>query len=89
MREDWFYEHKWTASNRIYPSEGIRTADWKYLRYYDISGNGALAGEQLFKVGADPFEQEDLISDPEHAEIVKKMRRRMEFYYGLEEGKTQ
>ena len=34
-REDFFCEYKWTASHRIYPSEGIRTADWKYLRYYE------------------------------------------------------
>ena len=84
-REDFFYEHKWTASNRIYPSEGIRTADWKYLRYYDISGNGSLVGEQLFKVGTDPFEQDDLIDDPEYASIIEEMRNRVEFYYVLEE----
>jgi len=84
LREDWFYEHKWTASGRIYPSEGIRSADWKYLQYYDKSGDGRLVGEQLFKVKIDPFEQDDLIDQKANAEIVEAMRLRLEFYYSLE-----
>ena len=49
------------------------------------NGDGVLAGEQLFQVRADAFEQGDRINDLQHADVVESMRRRMQFYVDLEE----
>ena len=34
-RTEWFYEHHFRNSNTIAASEGIRTSDWKFIRYID------------------------------------------------------
>lgn len=73
-RTDWFYEHLFRAerANPIAASEGIRTVDWKYIRYIDQRP----AYEQLFDLGADPREEKNLAGAPEFAGRLTQMRLR-------------
>lgn len=70
-REDWFYEHR-TLTNIIPPSEGIRTQDWKYLRWVGVDP----AIEELYDLKRDPLEEHNLASRPEYAQRLATFRER-------------
>jgi arylsulfatase A-like enzyme len=76
-RTDWFYEHTWTADGRIAPSEAVRSAQWKYIRFY---GETPVV-EQLFDLRADPDEVNDRITDPTCAAVLHAMRAKLEAYW--------
>lgn len=75
-REDFYHEFTWTADGRIAPSEGIRSARWKYNRYFSQSP----VVEQLFDLQADPGESVDLSVVPDHAARLDEMRTKVETY---------
>lgn len=50
--------------------EGVRTAAWKYARYKDTEP----AVEEMFDLVADPLEEANLVSSPEHTERLEEMR---------------
>ena len=65
-------EHLWDIEN-IPPSEGVRTRDWKYLRYVRDT-----AIEELYNLRADPHESRNLAGDPGHQETLAALRARLE-----------
>jgi arylsulfatase A-like enzyme len=67
-REEFVCEHLWEVP--IIPaSEGLRTKDWKYFRYrHDMQH------EELYNLKVDPWEKNNLISDPLYQEKLQKMR---------------
>ena len=70
-RDEFFYEHAPVGSvERIPASEALVRKDWKYFYWPDFKV------EQLFHVAADPFEENDLVKDPEHAARLAEMRGR-------------
>ena len=70
-REEFFYEHTPIGSiERIPASEALVRKDWKYFYWPDFKL------EQLFHVAADPFEENDLASDPAQASRLAEMRER-------------
>jgi arylsulfatase A-like enzyme len=75
-REDFYHEFTWAAEGRIAPSEGIRSAQWKYIRY--PSQNPVV--EQLFNLQNDPSETKDLIADPSHSLLLNAMRAKLDAY---------
>jgi len=75
-RTDWFYEHTWTAEGRIAPTEAVRSAEWKYIRY----PNEKPMFEQLFHLMTDPDESTDLIHDPKYAATADFMREKLATY---------
>jgi len=78
-REDWYYEHTYTTQppRRPIPKcEGVRTRQWKYMRYPDTKP----LLEQLFDLTSDPHEEKDLAKDPAHAETLAKLRARCDEY---------
>lgn len=73
-REEWYYEHSWTADGRIPPCEALRTAEWKLMRF---PGEQPPV-EQLFDIKNDPNELHDLIAEAGSAPVVAKLRARLE-----------
>ena len=74
-RTEWFYEHHYLPA-KIAPSEGIRTDRWKYVRYTDADP----LYEQLFDLGADPREQNNLATQPEHLATLGELRQRWQVW---------
>ncbi len=77
-RTDWYYEHTYAnpPQHAIPKSEGVRTTDWKYVRYTDFQP----AVEQLFHLSEDPREERDLATDPRQAERLQELRNRCDYY---------
>jgi arylsulfatase A-like enzyme len=71
-RRDFFYEHHFRYGGRIPPSEAVRGERWCYVRFYDEKP----VFEQLFDLAADPAQERNLASDPQHAGVLKEMRAR-------------
>jgi len=65
-------EHLWDVEN-IPPSEGVRTDDWKYLRYVRDT-----ALEELYYLRNDPHESRNLATDPDHQETLEELRAKLE-----------
>jgi len=88
-RSDFFCESLMLLQD--YPLiQGVRSADWKYIRYWPnretpedyrellnlgLDGESP-AYEELFHLAADPLEQSNLASDPKQAARLKAMRTR-------------
>ncbi len=58
-RGDWYYEHH-LVFNRIPMSEGVRRSRWKYVRFTSETP----VYEQLFDLGTDPYEEQDILHTP-------------------------
>jgi arylsulfatase A-like enzyme len=69
-RTDFFYEHHFHLNGKIPRTEGVRTADWKYITYYDVKP----AFEELYDLKQDPHEEKNLAGDPAHKERLEQMR---------------
>ncbi|RFC44643.1 MAG: Arylsulfatase A [Verrucomicrobia bacterium] len=69
-RTETFHEH-FAVRNRIPAHEGIRTAQFKYARYFD-HGNY----EFLHDLQADPDELVNLAGNPQYAQTLQSMRER-------------
>jgi arylsulfatase A-like enzyme len=68
-RDKIFYEYYWEYDFPFTPTVfGVRTDKFKYIRYY-----GVWDTNELYDLEKDPNETVNLISDPEYAEIAKKM----------------
>ena len=76
MRKDFFMEHHFKntpGKNHIERSEGVRTRDWKYIRYIDQQGDEM---EELYHVAKDPLELNDLSGQASSASKMDKLRDR-------------
>ena len=70
-RTEFFYEHAMLTSVDFIPaSEALVRKDAKYFFWPDFKQ------EQLFDLGADPLEENDLIADPAQEKRLSEMRRR-------------
>jgi arylsulfatase A-like enzyme len=70
-RSDFYYEHR-TDLPAIPKSEGVRTARWKYLRYFEQDP----VHEELYDLERDPHERVDLSGDPAAADLLARLRAR-------------
>lgn len=73
-RRHFYYEHVYNTNPPRAPipvTEGIRTEDWKYIRYPKVSP----VYEQLFDLRADPRETENLAGREQHAERLQQLRK--------------
>ncbi|MEL7162350.1 MAG: sulfatase, partial [Bacteroidota bacterium] len=69
-RDTVLIEHIWEFEN-IPPSEGVRTKNWKYFRYVNDQSS-----EELYHLGDDPQETENLVDNPNHAQTLATLRRK-------------
>ncbi len=71
-RDTILIEHLWEFEN-IPPSEGLRTAEWKYFRYINDKSI-----EELYHLESDPLETNNLIKDPNFSEKLEKFREKLD-----------
>jgi arylsulfatase A-like enzyme len=71
-RDTVLIEHLWEFEN-IPPSEGVRTSEWKYFRYVNDKSS-----EELYNLKNDPKETNNLVSKPEYAGVVNKLRNKLD-----------
>ncbi|NHE57822.1 sulfatase-like hydrolase/transferase [Cyclobacterium plantarum] len=71
-RDTVLIEHLWDFEN-IPPSEGLRTAEWKYFRYVNDKSI-----EELYHLGEDPKEINNLAADPAHAATLQAFRIKLD-----------
>lgn len=69
-REEVFTEHLWDY-DRIPRTEGLRTRDWKYIRYLDHPEY-----EELYDLQSDPREEHNLASEEPYAERLRELSER-------------
>lgn len=65
------------ADNRSYRTRGVRTERYKYFKYHEHDP----VIEELYDLETDPSEMNNLISNPEYAEVLTKLRNQMEHLY--------
>ena len=70
-REDFLFEHRFDHP-RIPRSDGVVAGRYKYLRYPDQTP----LYEQLFDLETDHHETRNVASDPEYADVLRRMRGR-------------
>lgn len=69
-RDTVLIEHLWEFEH-IPPSEGVRTADWKYFRYVNDKSS-----EELYNLNKDPREIKNLASSKKYSALLKELRRK-------------
>jgi len=67
-RDTILIEHLWEF-DKIPPSEGVRTKEWKYFRYINDK-----SAEELYHLASDPREVNNLASNPEYKHILLELR---------------
>lgn len=75
-RDEWFYEHRVRANGWIPPTEGVRTARWKYTQYPEEKP----VFEELYDLRADPLEERNLAGEASHAATLERLRARRAHY---------
>ena len=70
-RKDFLYEHSFDHP-AIPKSEGVRTEEWKYIRYPDEKP----VFEELYNLKKDPFEENNLSTNKFSQSVLEKLRRR-------------
>lgn len=70
-RTEFFYEHPFKHAG-IPQTEGVRTQDWKYVRYVSVDP----LYEELFDLKNDPYEEHNLAGKPEHSSRLADMKQR-------------
>ncbi|MEZ6045376.1 MAG: sulfatase [Planctomycetaceae bacterium] len=70
-RHDFLYEHRFEHP-RIPKSEGVRTTDWKYVRYTDTEP----LHEELYDLKNDPLETTNLVNETAYSKQLQQLRAR-------------
>jgi len=70
-REDFLYQHYFLGSPHIPKEEGVVTKTFKYMNFIEHHY------EELYDIKNDPHETTNLASNPDYAETLKELRRRL------------
>jgi len=70
-RRDFFFEHLFERNN-IPKSEGVRTQQWTYIRWFEQKP----VVEELYDHTTDFQQIHNLVADPAHADTLQALRRR-------------
>jgi arylsulfatase len=72
-RNEFFYEHPDFMDDPtcIPTSKALVRKDFKYIEYPDFNTT------QLFHIAKDPFEENDLITNPDYAPLIESMQKRL------------
>jgi len=75
-RDSFFYEHHYHHGGRIPRSEGVRTARWSYITYFDVSPKY----EELYDLRRDPLQEHNLAARSSQRSHLEDMRRLYQNY---------
>jgi N-acetylglucosamine-6-sulfatase len=74
-RKAWFYEYNYEKQFPYTPNvRGVRTDEWKYIRYPHGDGKPDRHLAELYHISADPEEKTNLIADPQHAGRIRELQ---------------
>ena len=77
-RTEFFYEHRLNTYKGIPQSEGVRTPRWKYIRWLSwntpVDGSPPALHEELYDLGNDPDEANNLALSPTSGTQLEAMR---------------
>lgn len=78
-RRSWYYSYNYEKEFPYTPNvRGVRTDDWKYIRYPHGDGGPDRHLEELYHLKEDPFETRNLRGDPAHAGRLAELRAELE-----------
>ena len=77
-----FFEH-YAAYWGIHPFYGIRTREFKYVRYY-----GGDDAEEMYHLERDPLEMHNVAADPDHAQTRVRMADQADAWWQSTNGKS-
>lgn len=69
-RTEFFYEHTFMGSPRLPKVEGVVTTDLKYMKFIEHGY------EELYSIGTDPHETNNLVADPAYRTRLEELRKR-------------
>lgn len=78
-RDAWYYEYNYEKQFPYTPNvRGVRTAEWKYIRYPHGDGKPDRHMAELYHLAQDPGEKQNLINNPKYAGKVKELRAKLD-----------
>jgi N-acetylglucosamine-6-sulfatase len=78
-RTSWFYEYNYEKQFPYTPNiRGIRTDDWKYIRYPHGDGGPDRHQAELYHLAVDAQEQTNLIADPAHTHRITELQAELD-----------
>jgi arylsulfatase A-like enzyme len=73
FRKEWYYEYyEWPNPEKVAPHRGVRTERHKLIQYVLDPSEG-----ELYDLGADPGEHNNLYGRPEHAVLQAQLMERL------------
>ncbi|HEY7369699.1 MAG TPA: sulfatase [Thermoanaerobaculia bacterium] len=73
-RDDFLYEYyEYPAAHCVRKNRGVRDGRWKLIHFWQPPEEW-----ELYDLRSDPDETRNLVSEPGHAETVRRLRRRLE-----------
>jgi N-acetylglucosamine-6-sulfatase len=82
-RSSWFYEYNYEKQFPYTPNvRGVRTDDWKLIRYPHGDGRPDRHLAELYHLAVDPEERTNLIADPAHAGRIKDLQTELDRLMG-------
>jgi len=78
-RDGWYYEYNYEKQFPYTPNvRGIRTNEWKYIRYPHGDGSPDRHMAELYHLPSDPDEANNLINNPVYHQQAAQLRERLE-----------
>lgn len=78
-RTSWLYEYNYERQFPYTPNiRGVRTEEWKYIRYPHGDGGPDRHGSELYHLASDPEETRNLIDDPAHRLRIVELHAELE-----------
>jgi N-acetylglucosamine-6-sulfatase len=74
-RTSWFYEYNYEKQFPYTPNvRGLRTDEWKYIRYPHGDGSPDKHMAELYRVTVDPDERINLVNEPRYADKIAELK---------------
>lgn len=78
-RTAWFYEYNYEKQFPYTPNiRGLRTDEWKYIRYPHGDGSPDRHLHELYHLATDPQERHNLIRDPAHVALRRQLSAQLD-----------